>query len=101
VVYAYLEGTFNEAETSEPADGETRFENAVNSATVDAFGNFTLAFMPEGDYELIVANYSENQIENRFDFQTATSVDVTVNGSVVSIFSVSARTTTNLFIGLF
>jgi hypothetical protein len=101
VVFAYLEGSFNESEMSEPADGEARFENAVNSATVDAFGNFTLAFMPEGDYELIVANYSENQIENKFDFQTATSVEVTINGNLMSIFTVSARATTDLFIGLF
>lgn len=101
VVYAYLEGTFNESEMSEPADGEARFDNAVNSATVDAFGNFTLAFMPEGDYELVVANYARNQVENNFEFQSATNVQVTVNGSIVSIFSVSARTTTNLFIGLF
>jgi hypothetical protein len=101
VVFAYLEGSFNESEMSEPTDGEARFENAVNSATVDAFGNFTLAFMPEGDYELIVANYSENQIENKFDFQTASSVEVTLNGNLVSIFNVSARATTSLFIGLF
>src|SRR5690606_23739051 len=55
VVYAYREGTFDDSEESEPAEESTRFENSVNSAIVNEDGSYTLAFMEEGEYELIIA----------------------------------------------
>jgi hypothetical protein len=99
VIFAYAQGTFQESEMHQPAEGSTRFESAINSATVNAFGN--LAFMPEGDYELIVASYTKNQSQNKFEFESATNVEVTINGSLSSAFNVQARSTTSLFIGIF
>lgn len=101
VVYAYLEGTYNESEMSEPAEGESRFEGSINSAVASSTGNFTLAFMPESDYELIVAKYQEDAITNDMQFESATTVEVEVNGEVMSVFSVEARAVTNLLIDLF
>ncbi|RKQ50677.1 uncharacterized protein DUF4382 [Roseivirga pacifica] len=102
VVYAYAEGSYSDSEMGEPAEGSARFEGSVNSATVDASGNFTLAFMPEGDYEIIVASYEEDPMdEDGFTFTSATKVEVEINGSLLDIFSVEARSTTNLIIDLF
>lgn len=101
VVYAYLEGSYNSAEMGEPSSGQARFEGAVNSATANASGNFTLAFMPEGEYELIVASYNEDEANDSFDFESATMVEVEINGSITSAFSVEARSTTNILIDLF
>lgn len=102
VVYAYTEGTFSDSEMSEPAEGSARFEGSVNSATVNATGDFTLAFMPEGDYEIIVATYEEDPMnEEEFNFSSATKVEVEIGGSLLDIFSVDARSTTNLIIDLF
>tara|TARA_R110001592_G_scaffold30923_2_gene109898 strand:+ start:245 stop:1165 length:921 start_codon:yes stop_codon:yes gene_type:complete len=102
VVYAYLKGTFNEAEEAEPADGESRFENSINSAVASNLnGNFTLAYMPEGDYELIVATYKKNQLQSEFEFESSTKVEVTIDGTTTSVIEVQARVVTNLLINLF
>lgn len=101
VVYAYLEGTFNDSEMDEPAEGEARFEASINSAVSDENGNFTLAFMPEGEYELIVATYNENETEGTFEFQSATHVEVSIAGVLSSIINVEARSVTSLLIDLF
>jgi hypothetical protein len=101
VVFAYAEGTFSDSEMNEPAQGSSRFEGAINSATVDASGNFTLAFMPEGEYELIVAKYEENESENSFEFSSATSIDVTIGGELTGVISVEANTMTTLVLDLF
>lgn len=100
VVYAYLEGTFNDSEMSEPAEGSSRFEGSINSAVATSTGSFTLAFMPEGDYELIVAEYNEETLSNETKFETATSVEVEINGEVMSTFSVEARSTLSLLIDI-
>lgn len=100
IVYAYLEGTFNESEMSEPGDGESRFEGSVNSAVAATTGNFTLAFMPEGDYELIVAEYKDEALSNETKFETASSVEVEIDGEVMSTFSVTASSTLSLLIDI-
>lgn len=101
VVFAYAKGTFNNSEKNEPSNGRTRFEGAINSATADANGNFTLAFMPEGEYELIVATFNENESENTFEFSSATNVEVSINGELTGVFNVQAGSVTNLLIDLF
>lgn len=65
IVYAYLKGEFDESEREDP-DGnglQTRFENSVNSAVVAEDGSFTLAFMGEGDYEIVVASFEKSEME--------------------------------------
>lgn len=101
VVYAYKVGTYDPAEAEVPAEGSSRFEGSVNSAVVDATGAFTLAFMPLGDYELIVAKYKENSADNTLAFESATTVEVEIGGEIFSTFSVEANSVTSLFIDLF
>ncbi|MDN3668081.1 DUF4382 domain-containing protein [Echinicola jeungdonensis] len=59
VVYAYEEGTYSEAEMDEPEGEGNRFPTAVTSTTVDAEGNYKLAFLAPGDYEVIVVEMDE------------------------------------------
>ncbi|MBL6445022.1 DUF4382 domain-containing protein [Fulvivirga sp. 29W222] len=59
VAFAYENDTFTESETNEPAEGEIRFPNAVTSSVIIG-GDFTLAFMKSGTYDLYFASYDEN-----------------------------------------
>jgi hypothetical protein len=53
VVYAYKKGTFKGSdEIKGQGASEVKFANAITSAKVDAAGNFTLSFLPSGDYEV-------------------------------------------------
>jgi hypothetical protein len=55
VVYAYKKGEFNEnTEINGSGSSEIKFAKAVSSAKVNANGSFTLAFLPEGAYEVHV-----------------------------------------------
>lgn len=101
VVYAYLKGTYDDSEAGEPADGSSRFEGSINSAVATSTGNFTLAFMPEGEYEIVVAEYDEETLSNETNFEAATKVQVEIGGELMSIFNVEARTTLNLLIDIF
>jgi hypothetical protein len=65
VVYAYEAGTFRATEAETPSDGESRYPNAVSSSTVedtDGDGNvdYVLAFLAEGTYDLVVAQYNSS-----------------------------------------
>ena len=54
VIYAYEDGTYSEAEADDPADEEARFPNAVTSDLVDEAGEYHLAYLAPGNYDLIV-----------------------------------------------
>jgi len=56
VVYAYEDGVYDENEAEPNADGLV-FVNAVTSSNVDSEGNYNLAFLPSGNYDLIVASF--------------------------------------------
>lgn len=101
VVYAYLKGTFNDNESGEPANGRTRFEGSVNSGEASLTGSFTLAFLPEGEYEVILASYNKNEAENTFEFSSTTKVELSIDGQLINSFNVTARSTTSLLIDLF
>jgi hypothetical protein len=65
VVYAYEDGTFTQSEAGDPADAEdSRFPGAVTSAVAkdiddDGTREYTLAFLAEGTYDLVVAEYDD------------------------------------------
>ncbi|WP_159582177.1 DUF4382 domain-containing protein [Marinoscillum sp. 108] len=99
VVYAYEKGTYKESETAEPADGESRFENSINSAVV-ANGQFTMAYMEEGEYDLIAVAYDENPEEDTYAFRSASEVDMMVAGSLLSVLKVEANANINVLINL-
>ncbi|GAA0891518.1 DUF4382 domain-containing protein [Fulvivirga kasyanovii] len=59
IAFAYENDTFAESEMDEPEEGEVRFANAVTSSVV-VDGDFTLAFINSGTYDLYFAAYDEN-----------------------------------------
>lgn len=108
VVFAYAEGSFDESEM-EDQDGagvEGRFENAINSAIVADDGTFTLAFMEESDYEIVVGVYEKSETdpeEKEFDFSEVLETELSAGGSlglVIDGLGVSANSNTNVSIKL-
>ncbi len=108
VVYAYADGMFNEAE-KEDQDGsglEGRFENSINSAVVADDGTFTLAFMEEADYEMVVGVFEKGALESEeeeYEFTSLIQTELAVGGSldvVLDILGVEANSNTDISIRL-
>ena len=57
VVFAYEDGTWDEAEDDEPTGHESRFPNAVTSGKMEEEGNYILALLAAGTYDLVVAGF--------------------------------------------
>lgn len=98
VVYAYKKGSFDaESETQ----GEVLFENAVNSSMVSksnlSSGNFTLAFLEEGEYELHFARYRDTDQDGKLAFESMLEVS-TEGGASVQNIQVDAGTNVSLSI---
>ena len=61
VVYAYEDGAYDAAvETADPAEGESRFPNAVTSSKVGTDGAYGLWFLAAGTYDVVVAEYDND-----------------------------------------
>lgn len=99
IVYAYAKGTYDSSEEAEPASGESRFENSVNSAVVSN-GSFTLAFMEPGEYDLIAVAYESDETNNTYNFRAATEAEVLLNGNILSILELEANTNVNLLLNV-
>lgn len=56
ILYAYEHGEYDESEASEPAEGESRFPNAVSSSAA-ANGSFVLPFLAAGNYDIVAGVY--------------------------------------------
>lgn len=100
VVYAYNKGAFNTSEEAEPVDGETRFQNSINSAVVAEDGSYTLAFMEEGDYEIKVASFSQNDEDEELEFNGTLDVNLMIGGSIIDSIDVDLNSSTDLTIVL-
>lgn len=96
VVYAYVEGEFSSGETEEPAEGETRFENSINSAVVANDGSYKLAFMEEGNYELIVSEYVKSG--DSFEFNSRVEVEMMMGTNLLNLLELESNS--NLTINL-
>ncbi len=59
MVYVYEQGTYAEAEAADPEAETSRFPNAISSDMVDEAGNFTLAFLAAGSYDLVVVSTND------------------------------------------
>lgn len=65
IVYAYKLGTWNEnTEMQGQGSSSIEFKNATSSAIVNANGEYTLAFLQEGEYELYFVGYNESTTDN-------------------------------------
>lgn len=58
IVFAYEEGTWNASEAADPGEGESRFPNAITSGKMDDEGDYMLAFLAAGTYDLVVVGYN-------------------------------------------
>jgi hypothetical protein len=92
-VYAYNKGEFN-ASTEMQGEGSNNvlFANAVTSAKVKADGSYTLAFLQEGDYEIHVASYEQNNDEES-EFKALLDINSKISGILLNNVNVSSETT--------
>lgn len=105
VVYAYKKGTYNkEVETTGQGTSQITFKNCVSSATVDAQGNYTLAFLEEGDYELHFMAYEDADSDGTMELKGELSLNITgglnIDLTNISIQSESQVTASVLVTGL-
>ncbi|MEA5457945.1 DUF4382 domain-containing protein [Arcicella sp. LKC2W] len=85
IVYAYKKGTYNATETKGQGSGNVQFKNAETSCVADGNGNYNLAFLEEGDYELRFANY-KNTGSGQFTLQSMANIN-----SLISLSSISVK----------
>jgi hypothetical protein len=57
-VYAYADGTYSADETTASSTDSPLFPNAVTSSALNENGEYVLAFLAEGTYDLVVAGFS-------------------------------------------
>ncbi|GAA4401398.1 hypothetical protein GCM10023187_15550 [Nibrella viscosa] len=95
VVYAYKKGQFNRS-----AESANQFANAVNSATVDASGNYKLSFLEEGDYDICFASYQQNPNGGSAVLRGVLSLGGGLSLNGVSSVSVKANTEARLDVTL-
>lgn len=95
VVYAYAKGTYNrDTEMNGQGASNIQFKNAVASAIVDEQGNYTLAFLEEGDYELHFfayerpANGQAAELKGELSIELLSSIGLDLNN-----FRVDAKNT--------
>lgn len=70
VVYAYKRGAYSKnTETKGQGSSQIMFKNAVSSAVADGNGNYTLAFLEEGDYELHFFGYEDSDNDGKMEIQ--------------------------------
>ena len=79
-VLAYEDGTYDADEPTADSGG-TRFGNAISSFSLTEAGDYTLAFLAEGTYDLHVARYvdSNGDGELEYDAVAAGPQDVSVD----------------------
>ncbi len=92
VVYAYTQGSYNRSTATASA-----FADATTSTRVAADGTFTLAFLEEGDYELVVADYSDTDGDGKVDFRGTIMADA---GLGLTTRAVSVSADAKVIIGL-
>lgn len=93
VVFAYEKGTFNANTETEPSgEANIRFANAVSSSVVsEGSGEFELAFLNEGDYELKFASYKDSDNDGSFTFDAMLTSETQVDGNILDAITVNAE----------
>jgi Domain of unknown function (DUF4382) len=87
VVYAYKKGSFDKnSEIKAQGDSGVTFKNATTSAKVDGSGNFKIAFLEEGDYELHFAS-NKNTNGSLLDFSSFLNLNSNLDLSSISVKS--------------
>lgn len=80
VVYAYAKGNFDKNTEIKPqGESQLHFKNAVSSAVVNSQGDYTLAFLEEGNYELHFFSYTDNNDDGKLELGSELSLDLLTN----------------------
>lgn len=100
VVYAYKKGTYSAAtESQAQGSGQVRFAGAVTSANVDQNGDYHLAFLEEGDYEIILASYNTDA-SGKVHFHGLLTVSSLTSGLLLNNVSVAAKASVTVNINI-
>ncbi len=96
VVYVYKKGTFNSSkEINGQGSSEIKFANAITSAKTDGAGNFTLAYLPAGEYEV----YCDKPDKNALGLGLNTLLNIKSNVDLKNV-GVNAGAQTNLSLSI-
>lgn len=63
IIFAYEDETWRDTEDDQPADGESRFPNAITSSAIDPDdpeNQYFLALLKAGTYDLVIAGYNDD-----------------------------------------
>jgi hypothetical protein len=97
VAYVYKKGEWNaESEIFVHSANELRFRNAVNSAAVDASGNYRLPFLDAGEYEIHFVSYEKNGADDRMNFSSLFEVSSLTQGVSPASVTVDAQSEATL-----
>jgi hypothetical protein len=89
-VLAYEDGAYVETEADDPAEGETRFPNAVSSADLtdaDEDGTadeYTLPFLSAGSYDIYIAEYRNVDDDAELEYVGGASDGSTAGGQPIT-----------------
>lgn len=95
VVYVYASGHYNDSEMQPQGQDQVRFANAVSSTSVQSNGDFTLAFLEEGSYELVFIAYEEQNNEGSLGIAGMLTLDL-LGGADMENVAVSANATASV-----
>ncbi|MFP4443463.1 MAG: DUF4382 domain-containing protein [Spirochaetia bacterium] len=87
LVFAYESGDYSETESAEPESGESRFPNAVTSTSVDDESGYQLWYLAPGEYDLVVAEYTDGTFVQVSGVITGIAVEAEGNTSRIIDFS--------------
>lgn len=66
-VFAYEAGSYSPEEADDPEAESVRFPNAVSGSNPDDQGNYTLAFLSPGEYELVIGSFNADGTFNKVE----------------------------------
>lgn len=89
IVYLYEKGKFDlQSESQGSGSSQVQFAGAVNSAELNSNGEFTLAFIQEGEYEVHLIEYSDSNSDGKFELsghaQISSLNNINLNGFEVN-----------------
>jgi hypothetical protein len=95
IVFAYKKGTFDkETELDGKGEGNLQFNKAVTSAVVNSQGNYTLALLEKGDYEVHFFGFEDTDSDGQLEVKGELQLDLLTNiGLDLNDISLDANTT--------
>lgn len=102
VVYAYKKGSFEkQAEMQGQGASQITFSHAETSASVDAQGNYTLAFLEAGNYELHFFGYEDKDNDGQMEIKGELELSLLGNlGLNLNNLSVAANANVSLTVSV-